>query len=87
LCPEITGLVALLRDRYFQAGLKYWATLSVALAAVLAYLHLVPGASRHSPVNGFVGAALCLSERVEATASKVQGVLLCMLQWMLWVRD
>jgi len=64
--------VALLRDRYFQAGLKYWATLSVVLAAVLAYLHAIPDAAHHSPITGFVGATLCLSERVEATASKVR---------------
>jgi hypothetical protein len=63
--------VALLRDRYFQAGLKYWATLSVTLAAVLAYLHAVPGAALHNPASGFLATALCLSERVEATASKV----------------
>lgn len=63
--------------RNFVAGAKMWAVLSAALAATLVTLHLAPVLSGSlTPSFGYVAAVLSVSERAEATLSKVASWLL-----------
>ncbi|KAG2454348.1 hypothetical protein HYH02_001373 [Chlamydomonas schloesseri] len=67
------GWRALMRSRVFQAGAKYWACLVTVLLLILGLgerLDTVEVA-RYRPVFGYVAAVLAMSERVEATVSKV----------------
>jgi hypothetical protein len=56
----------------FQAGAKYWLVLSLMLCATLLSLHYDPALISLNPAFGFVAASLAMSERVEATVSKVR---------------
>lgn len=56
----------------FQAGVKYWLALTVILVATVATMSAEPHAQALAPVFGYVVAALTMSERVEATVSKVR---------------
>ncbi|KAG2431911.1 hypothetical protein HXX76_009402 [Chlamydomonas incerta] len=67
------GWKALLRSRVFQAGAKYWACLVTVLLLILG---LSERADTHDvavyrPMFGYVAVVLSMSERVEATISKV----------------
>eukprot|EP00877_Chromochloris_zofingiensis_P010507 jgi/Chrzof1/570/Cz01g20240.t1 len=63
--------VAMLQGPMFQAGVKYWLALTVILVATVATMSAEPHAQALAPVFGYVVAALTMSERVEATVSKV----------------
>jgi hypothetical protein len=65
------GIRAMLAKPTFQAGAKYWLVLSLMLCATLASLHFDPALVSLNPAFGFVAASLAMSERVEATVSKV----------------
>jgi hypothetical protein len=56
----------------FQAGAKYWLVLSMMLVATLLSLHYDPALVSLNPAFGYVAASLAMSERVEATVSKVR---------------
>jgi hypothetical protein len=71
-------------NRQFQAGCKIWAVLSALLIATLLTLEFDPSISnlygkKVNLVSGYVAAVLSMSERTEATASKV-----CWLVGLVW---
>lgn len=57
--------------RNFIAGVKMWAVLSTVLVVTLVTMHHTGLAGSLTPLFGYVAAALCVSERAEATLSKV----------------
>ncbi|KAG2487709.1 hypothetical protein HYH03_013708 [Edaphochlamys debaryana] len=67
------GVKALLRSRVFQSGVKYWAALTTILLLIIGLGERpdTPEVHMYRPVYGFVAAVLSMSERVEATVSKV----------------
>eukprot|EP00198_Chlamydomonas_reinhardtii_P012245 XP_001701582.1 predicted protein [Chlamydomonas reinhardtii] len=64
---------ALLRSRVFQSGVKYALALSTVLLLILGFSerHDTPEVRHFRPLFGFVTCALSMSERVEATVSRV----------------
>ncbi|KAF8059743.1 Heat shock 70 kDa protein [Scenedesmus sp. PABB004] len=68
---RIAGLADLVRCRRVQAGAKYWLVLTACLVATLASMHTSPPLVRVSPAFGYIAASLAMSERVEATLTKV----------------
>lgn len=65
------GFKELMRSRQFQAGVKVWLSLSLTLVLILTLMTLVPDARKALPIFGYVAATLCMSEKAEATFSKV----------------
>ncbi|KAG2427956.1 hypothetical protein HXX76_011943 [Chlamydomonas incerta] len=67
------GRGALLRSRVFQSGVKYWLALSTVLLLILGLSERpdTPEVRHFRPLFGFVVCALSMSERVEATVSRV----------------
>eukprot|EP00879_Flechtneria_rotunda_P012322 GHRR01012869.1.p1 GENE.GHRR01012869.1~~GHRR01012869.1.p1 ORF type:complete len:957 (+),score=306.37 GHRR01012869.1:270-3140(+) len=65
------GIRRMLASPRFQAGCKYWLVLAVVFVATVLSLHFDAVIASLSPAFGFVAAALAMSERVEATVSKV----------------
>lgn len=62
--------------RSFQAGAKIWAVVTSLLVACLMVLHYAPALVQGQEVNllqAYMAAVLSMSERTEATASKVGG--------------
>lgn len=55
-----------------QAGFKYWLVLAVLFEVTLLVLYAVPAIRPLGPAFGFVAASLSMSEKVEATVSKVR---------------
>jgi hypothetical protein len=68
----LAGVSALISQPVFQAGAKYWLVLSLMLVATLLSLHYDPALVSLNPAFGYVAASLAMSERVEATVSKVK---------------
>jgi len=54
-----------------QAGFKYWLVLCIVFEVTLVVLYALPLTRPLNPSFGFVAASLTMSERVEATVSKV----------------
>jgi hypothetical protein len=71
IAPAALGRMA--SGRAFVAGAKIWAVLSALLVASLAALHTAPEVRPQvgNLVQAYVAAVLAMSERAEATASKV----------------
>lgn len=67
VCLSATPLVLLP-----QAGFKYWLVLCIVFEVLLVVLYAVPVVRPLNPAFGFVAASLSMSERVEATVSKVR---------------
>ncbi|KAG2487722.1 hypothetical protein HYH03_013721 [Edaphochlamys debaryana] len=67
------GIKALLHSRVFQSGVKYWAALTTVLLLIigLGQRSDTPEVRMYRPVFGYAAAVLSMSERVEATVSKV----------------
>eukprot|EP00198_Chlamydomonas_reinhardtii_P010260 XP_001699597.1 predicted protein [Chlamydomonas reinhardtii] len=67
------GQAALLRSRVFQAGAKYWACLVTVLLLILGLSEQddTRDVAVYRPMFGYIAAVLAMSERVEATISKV----------------
>ncbi|PNW70765.1 hypothetical protein CHLRE_17g733400v5 [Chlamydomonas reinhardtii] len=67
------GWKALLRSRVFQAGAKYWACLVTVLLLILGLSEQddTRDVAVYRPMFGYIAAVLAMSERVEATISKV----------------
>jgi hypothetical protein len=59
-----------------QAGFKYWLVLCIVLEVTLGLLYSLPVLRPLNPGFGIVAAALTMSQKVEATVSKVRCTIL-----------
>ncbi len=55
-----------------QAGFKYWLVLCIVFEVTLGLLYSEPALRPLNPGFGFVAASLTMSQKVEATVSKVR---------------
>lgn len=67
----VSGFHRLLPQPLFQAGVKYWTVLVVVYTATIIAMHYDSAIATLTPAFGYVAAVLTMSERVEATVSKV----------------
>jgi hypothetical protein len=64
------GAAELLQCRFFQAGAKYWGSLCVVMALLLALGRTQPAVAAAAPSFAFTAACLTATERVESTVSR-----------------
>lgn len=69
--PFATGVSKVCAQPLFQAGCKYWLVLVLVYTATLLAMHFDTAIASLTPAFGYVAAVLTMSERVEATVSKV----------------